>query len=458
VNDLKSRFQQYACKYQLFTDVRYVVAAVSGGVDSMVMLQLLLDFPGKNFEVVVTHLNHRLRGADADRDEQLVFEYCQLKGINLYIHRVPITTYAIDSGISMEMVGRLLRYQFFREVACQFPQAMIATAHTLDDNSETLLLRIIKGTGIDGLAGIPVKSEELIRPMRFFSKAEIYTYAHEHQIPYREDISNLSSDYARNLIRNQLLPLIQSTLNPNVVNSLDRLSLIAAENTEYLDRQLQIYLPDILLRQSHREILLDLEKMLRLPEILQQALLRYCINLLDTSSSPPSYERLTAVQDLITRNVTGKYVELGNYIQASTDRGRLILFRQEMKDWSGLNIQPGQIYCTPGFCFRSEQQSTEVDIIDSDLGIEFIDLDKITENLKLRRWQRGDRIVPLGMHESKKISDLFVDLKIPRLRKNEVPLLVSGNQIIWVCGYKLSELFKVTASTKRILKCEFEEL
>lgn len=460
MEDIYRRFLKFSDTHSLFTGVKNIVACVSGGVDSMVMLGMLLRCAkDKHLGVVVAHLNHKIRGEKADEDEHLVSDFCSKLEIPFYKKRFNVEEYAERRGVSTEIGGREVRYSFFQEIANKFDNSVIATAHTLDDHIETVLLRIFKGTGLQGLEGIPIKRENVIRPLRFARKEELYEYAKRYKIPYSEDHTNYEECCQRNVIRNSILPKIAESVNPGVYQSIDKFSIIARETKQSIKNIAKSTAKKVILEKGNNFIILDLPILNKLPTAIKKETIRTALSQISKTSVRIDFEKFKSLLFLMKRGEIGKIYKLSKEFIANIDRGRLIIYKNEYFSWDEILVYPKKTYRTSSFEFRYE----EVPLCDfsknrENRGIEFIDLDKIDGNMKLRHWRYGDRIKPIGFSNFRKISDLFIDEKIPRLKKGQVPILENDGKIVWVCGIKLSDSFKVTSNSKRIFKLEYREI
>jgi len=460
MNKLFTQFVEFSEKHNLLHGIQNVVVCVSGGVDSMVMLSLLLVLREKcNINLVASHFNHKLRGVLADEDEQLVIDYCKGNNVKLYRKQLDVRKYAKSNNISLEMAGRKLRYNFYQEIASQLNNSVIATGHTLDDHAETVLLRIFKGTGLQGLEGIPIKRDNIIRPIRFARKSDLYSYAREHNIPFSEDHTNYEENCQRNVIRNSIIPRIIENINPGLVESVANMSQILSEVNEFVTEMVKKALNEVVLEETPCQIILEISRLKNYFINVEKEVLRQCVFRIKKEFKPIGFKTMNNLISLINSNETGKLLRLSGDLYANIDRGRLILSSKEFNDWCEIIVKPGKTYKTKSFVFSSEVLPvTEYTKQPNRSNVEFIDLDKTSGNMKLRRWRLGDRIKPLGFEHSKKLSDLFVDLKVPRIRKDRVPILVCNDEIIWVCGLKLSDLFKISSETTSILKLSYEEI
>ncbi len=457
---LYDQFSAFITQNQLIQNNSTVIVGVSGGVDSMVLLHLLLHY-GKcaNLQIVAVHLNHSLRGTAADHDEMTVREFCQSKICLFHSKKMGVKQYAKKNKLSLEMAGRKLRYALFNEVAQSYSGSLIATAHTLDDQVETILLRIIKGTGLRGLRGIQVKRDNVIRPLLFAAKEDIYQYAKQHKIPYHEDQTNLDISIPRNFIRQTLIPSIRSNINPSLEKSILQLSSIASDANHFIEDVAQNALKHCLSRQSPREIALDISRLKRYFTSVKIEVIRECIAQLNHPDSRIDYTMMDNILKLTDNGQTGNQLRITADLFACIDRNELVFVRNNEQEWKKLQIIPGKEYITSFFRFQTEiVENPDFSKERDHKGIEYIDLDRLGRQIILRPWKESDRITPLGITHSKKISDVFIDQKVPLYKKKYIPILVSDDTIVWVCGLKLSEKYRIGPSTKRALKLIYEEL
>lgn len=451
---LQRKFVEYVEQNHLLNDVRTVVAAVSGGVDSMCLLDLLMSEKKRwDIEIVVAHFNHQIRGPEADSDENLVRQFCDNHSLPFFSAAENVPKIARAKRISLEMAGRELRYAFFQKIAADFPNSIIATAHTLDDQAETILLRMLKGTGLQGLSGITMRRENIIRPLLFATKAELYDYARARELPFAEDHTNLCNDYERNFIRNQILPTVQHTLNPNIRATLANLAQNLGEAHQFIVEFAEKALESLIIKANSEQIVLDKSGLKTYFIAVEKEIIWQSLQRLDGTIKPLNFKQMNQLIKLVNEGETGRRMNLGGEITVLIDRERLILKRNRSSNWSSSPIIPGEIIKNEFFTFSSEL----MDVSNFKKGkrrsrVEFIDFDLVGNNLGLRHWQRGDRMIPLGMNQSKKISDILVDLKVPFTDKNSIPIFYSGDKIIWLCGLTLSDEFKVTSKTKTVLK------
>ncbi len=410
--------------------------AVSGGVDSMVMLDL---FTSAGLSIGVAHCNFQLRPEEAAEEQRLVEETCDAKNIPFFARSFETASHASEHGISTQLAARNLRYEYFEQLRSSEQFNWIATAHHLNDSFETILLNLVRGTGMDGLSGIPMINGHTIRPMLFLLRDEIERYASEKRIAFRTDSSNLKSDYARNLIRNKAMPLLRE-INPGLDGTLESTITRLTMTRHLLDTALQEFFDravTIVNGQTSidRKLLMEHQTpALVLWEILKRSGFAFeeCRKIVQTSQvgkvfSSRSHELLVDRESLIlaeTKHKAGETIELNLRDHTAVRNG----VQLELKD-----LPVGEV------------------IIEKDPALAFFDLDKLSFPLVWREWRSGDRFIPLGMTAHKKLSDFFIDKKVDRFAKSDMSVIESGGEIIWVVGVRVSESVKVTASTRRVL-------
>ncbi len=286
-----------------------IVVGVSGGPDSITLLDILIKLQ-KNikFNIVVAHINHMIR-TDADEDQEYVEKYCKKNNIPFYVKREKVEILAKNQKIGTEEAGRNLRYEFFNEVLQKTKSNKIATAHTKNDNVETVLMNIIRGSGTKGLTGIEIiRDDKYIRPLLEISRTEIEEYCEKNNLAPRIDSTNMENIYTRNKIRNLLIPYIQKEFNPNIIEAVDRLSKISKEENKYFEKITQKIYEDILVEETKNEIVLDLKKFNTLEIVIKNRIMLYTINRLFGSSSGIEKIHLQDIIKLCNNNIGNKYL------------------------------------------------------------------------------------------------------------------------------------------------------
>lgn len=433
---MREQLSNHIALHGLFAPADRILLAVSGGMDSMVLLHLLHT---SGYAVGVAHCNFQLRGGESDGDEALVHETCSAYGVPCYVKRFDTQSYASEQGLSIQMAARALRYDFFDLLREQHGYRWLATAHHANDSLETVLLNLVRGTGLDGLTGIPVRNGAIVRPLLFATRAAIAAYAQEHGIAWREDSSNSSDYYHRNLIRNQVLPLLRM-INPNLdagfPDSAERIAGARALAAGALDD-----LRDRLFTFQSDRIHINRTQLVNQPwpavilwELLKQKGFTYEQCKVICQEHQTGCRFYTSTHELVTdREIyvvlpRTKDIPVSVHIDKETTTVRM-----------------------PHVSLVLESLAVADFRLRRDAGIAQLDLDRLQFPLLWRVWQPGDSFIPLGMKHPKKISDFLIDLKMSLPDKEQVTVLVSGDEIVWVTGLRISDRFKVTADTRRVL-------
>ena len=433
------RFQKYIEEQQLLTTADCVLLAVSGGVDSMVMLELFRRL-GQN--ILVAHCNFQLRGAESNGDEQFVREYCQDVGIPFYVSHFETEDYARMKGQSIEMAARELRYQWFEELRIQTKASEIATAHHQDDLIETMLINLIRGTGIRGLEGIAPRRDHLIRPLLFAGRAEIQQWANNRQLAFRFDSSNDELVYQRNVIRHQILPILDQ-LNPAFRKNAVRTASLLRETAQVYEERIAAIRKQIMRRQLGMiyVALGPLTEMASPQTILYEILRPYGFN---RSVVADVFQSLTSE--------SGRRFYAKNYSLVK-DRDQLILTGRTADENQRFYLDEGktEIDFPVRLRLRQMERNTDFRLSGEPLTAD-IDSDKLNFPLILKRWDKGEYFQPLGMSGMKKISDYFIDIKLSLPEKKNTWILYSGRKVVWIIGHRLDDRVKIDASTQHILR------
>ena len=430
-------------KEELFKRSEKLLVAVSGGLDSVVLLHFLYKM---EVNCVVAHCNFKLRDKDSDRDEIFVKDLAEKYNFPVYTIAFETAEYAKEKGISIEMAARDLRYDWFEKIRKESECSYILTAHHADDVIETVLINLTRGTGIHGLTGIKAKINRLVRPLLPFSRDELKAYAIDNQVEYREDYTNAQTDFVRNKIRHQIIPVlreinpsIQKTMYENVARFSD-VDLIY--NNEIINKRSN------LIDQEEDRLLISLDELKKLPaqnSHLFELLKPYGFHSRDVANIIESLD-----------SISGK-IFFSDDFQILRDREYLVLSKKREKESGVFELQENdqvdvfdkrfncQIYERPSdFKFSTNPQ------------IACFDADKLSFPLKLRKWQEGDVFRPIGMKGRKKVSDYFIDNKFSLTDKENAWLLVSGDDIVWLVGHRMDDRFKITKKTSNIYRIEIK--
>lgn len=445
--------REFVVQQRLIEREDRLILAVSGGLDSMVMLDAVAALQKDlRLSIIVAHFNHQLRGHESEADEAFVRSTARTMGLECYIEHANTQTAAEASRTSIQEAARNLRYEFFAKLRTSLGYHKIATAHHADDNAETVLFHLVRGTGVHGLAGIPLRRADIavIRPLMFATRDEIRSYATEHGVTYRTDSSNLGKDYTRNFIRHEIMPRIREQINPNVTLTLRRSSELFHHLDEYLQAQANALERTVMLRSTGTEIALDRVQLLRQHVFMQEYLLFLAVRKLARMEA--DFATIRAMMSICLSD-TGSSMTITKDIVFFRDREEVLLRRLKTTMPFRYNVEPGRLYELEHFRFSMATVDTAE--FSNDPNVEFVDADKLVGTLTLRSWADGDSFLPLGMTGMKKLSDFFIEQKVPLFEKPTIPLLLHNDSIVWVCGMRLDNRFKVTPSTKRIFKLEF---
>ncbi len=428
----------FIAKNGLFDKDDTVLAAVSGGMDSVLMVHLLKS---SGYKFAIAHCNFQLRGAEADADQAFCQQLARQFDVPFYTVKFDTKQHAATNKISIQMAARELRYQWFETLRQQHNYAAVALAHHQNDTIETILLNLVRGTGIAGLHGILPKNGYLVRPLLFLSRQEIEKLVNEHSLPYVEDSSNASTKYARNKLRHDVIPKLQE-LNPSLEKTF--------ENNLQHFRDLETLL-EVTLAELRQRVLITDDDGIYLKIDAVKALNPQRLLLFKLLQAYGFNE--TTIDDVIS--VLDKHA--GRTFESEThrlvlDRDKLIIAPKSKAAGPVININDGDYKLT---LLHDEALL----IVKDNPMVVSVDTDKLIYPLQLRAWQQSDSFHPLGMKTRKKISDFFISLKIPLHKKSEIPLLVNGNgEIIWVGSYRLNDRYKVTENTKKVTIFELNKI
>jgi len=433
------QFQNHIDANLPFLKGKKLLLATSGGIDSMVLVNLChqtkLDF-------AVAHCNFQLRDEESNEDEAFVKSQTEQLQVPVFIQKFDTKTFAAQQKLSIQVVARNLRYEWFYTLLANHNFDYILTAHHLDDSLETFLINFTRGSGIDGLTGIPEQNDKIVRPLLAFSRNEIEVFAKENKIAWREDSSNTSDKYLRNKLRHNVIPMLKE-LNPgllssfeNTINHLKQSQSLANDAAESLYRKV--------VNEEEKHTVIDLQKLLKYRNY--KAYLFHWLQ-------PFGFADWTSVYDLINAQ-SGKQVLSNTHVLLKNRETMLLFAKQNATSDEVFWVQKGQdevkIPLKLDFCKTTDISHQSSNVI-------FVDEEKLQFPLTIRRWQEGDIFQPFGMTGKKKLSKFFKDEKFSLLDKTNVWLLCSENIIVWIVGKRQDERFKVTSATTKILKINYTD-
>ncbi len=457
---LTDRFLGFINEQKLFAPADCVLLAVSGGLDSVVMTDL---FRAINQPFAIAHVNFGLRGAESDADAVFVQNIAERCGVPFHLTRFDTTAVAAKQGVSIQMAARDLRYKWFAELLHQHDYACVATAHHQNDILETLLLNLIRGTGLAGLHGILPRNGNIVRPLLFATRDELADYAQQTSLTHREDSSNANDKYARNRIRHQVVPVL-TALNPALLTdtlprTVERLRAAEVLVQAELDRSW-----NALVTRQNDAVFIPADALLALPEPafrLAEWLRPYgfvteqITAMLNALGRPSGQVFLSATHRVTHDRVTHDRATLG---RATHDRAGLLLeplpvvadYEIILTNWPDAPIDVAGLFELTVSCFEKPanfQPSPEP-------AVACLDADRLAFPLTIRPWRQGDRLRPLGLTGTKLVSDLLNDLKLSRSEREQTAVLLSGDEIAWAIGRRIGHRFRITAETRRVCRLE----
>lgn len=445
---MKIALQKHLNKNLSFLKDKKLLIAISGGIDSVVLTHLIHSF---NYDISLAHCNFSLRGKESNKDELFVKELGENLNIPTYTIQFETEKYAAETGLSTQMAARELRYNWFQKIALENNLDFVITAHHKDDILETILINLTRGTGLDGLTGIPEINENIVRPLLPFSTNQILIYATKNKLNWREDESNVSTKYVRNKIRHKVIPYLKE-INPSLLSTLSN----TLENLKGSQQIVEDRIKDIsekIISSHSNEIHFNIDELKKLsnPKVyLYQLLKDY------------NFTEWNDVADLLDAQ-SGKQIYSETH-RLLKDRAILILSKNtllenlpifeipentsKIKHPIKLKFKTIDIY----FDENNDEHIAFKELIRNDINTISIDYDKIKFPLTIRKWQKGDYFYPIGLLGKKKLSKFFKDEKLSLIAKENIWLLCSNNDIVWVIGKRLDDRFKVTKTTSKILK------
>ena len=427
-----------------------VILALSGGIDSMVLADLLLK---AKVEFVAAHCNFHLRGHESDGDDWFVRKFAENRGIQCFVKHFETEKYAAKYGISIEMAARDLRYTWFEQLRQQLGYDKIVVAHHADDQAETFFINLLRGAGLNGLKGMKPQNGVIIRPLLWASREQIRKYAVENHIVWREDHTNVESVYLRNRIRNQLLPVFDELQPKARLGLYKSLEHLAAENELYRTL-LKEKLAQIVERDGDVQRL-PYSKNIKaeVPEPVEGPVYPFQLLFEWLRQFGFNTDQCHFIYDALGTGVGNQYFSSTHCLIIGRDELQLSEIKEKTDDEIQIEIGEEETFSPVHLQFSKLERTAEF-IIDKSPEVAQLDFDRLRFPLTLRHWQHADRFHPLGMKGSKLLSDFFVDQKFTEYQKQNVWLLVSADgEILWVVGYRIDDRFKIVNDTKTVFEC-----
>ena len=441
---MQEKFEAFVREQKLFDKNDRVLVALSGGVDSVVLATLMLR---SGYTFSVAHCNFHLRGEESNRDERFVRSWAEKNKIKLFVSEFDTYEYMQQKGISLEMAARELRYSMFNNLMTAQGFSLLATAHHADDSAETFFINLLRGTGIAGLHGILPRHDNIVRPLLFATRKDIFDFAKANNIPFVEDSTNEDTQFLRNKIRHRLFPLLKD-LCPNfdtvIKKDIDRL-----RETEIVFRSVIERLRADIIEQESNTFKIDIDKLRELHPIrifMYELLSEYGFNETDSNNILTSLDKESGKQFF---SKTHRLLKDRNYLFITP------LNADQHQERYLLNESQNMVNEPIHLVLETLEDLTFVNI-SKDRNIAMLDKDMLQFPLVLRHWKQGDAFVPFGMRKSKKLSDFFTSEKYSLIEKQQQWLLCSGNDIIWIVGRRTDNRYRISEKTKTILKIEIQ--
>ena len=450
-----------------------VLVGVSGGPDSVALFYTLFAFTHKySFRFGIAHLNHHLRGSEADRDARFVSMLAQRFDVPFYLDDVDVRKYARTRKLSVEEAGRWVRRKFLNKVAKAEGFHKIALGHHADDNAELILMYLMRGSGPLGISGMPpVRDGIIVRPFIERARSEILEFLHGKKIEYITDASNRDERYLRNRIRHHLIPVLKDVYNPNIIETLNRLSRIVRSEDEWMEAAVQPLFDRSVMKMEKQRIRLSLERFAENHMAVKRRILRRAVEKIKGDLRQITFSHIEAARHLAETGPTHGRLDLPDRIRVERKDNNLLISKEKMPLRE--SVKGGSQRERIGFEYLIRKPETipiqeTGDVLglskvatknlsafkDAGQMVAFFDMDTIQFPLVLRNVRPGDRFSPLGLGGTQTVKDFFIKQKIPREARARCPILLSRERIIWVVGHRIDESVKVTGLTRNLLKAE----
>lgn len=454
---------KYIEEHQLIEPQDKIIVGVSGGADSVCLLILLLNIQKRyGLELIVVHVEHGIRGNESLGDALFVKTLAEKQAVSYEEYSYSITECAKEWGMSVEEAGRTARYQAFEEVRKLYQADKIAVAHNQDDNAETLLHHLFRGSGLNGLTGISPKREAIIRPLLCVSRKEIEDFLRQRGQSFRVDSTNLSKDYTRNKIRLEILPVIERNINEKVKEQLNQTAIILSEVKEYMKQEGEKAYRECA-TETEQKIYLDAEAFIVYPIALKKEVIQCCLIKCVGGLKNISSKHIESILQISEKQV-GKEINLPGKWIVKKEYERIVFQKKERRvnrsscsdnDKRERDIVPNEAFDFGGLHFTCEIIPCQLkENIPEKPYTKWFDYDKIKSTLRLRYRKAGDYIEINKSGGKKKCKDYFIDQKIPKEERDCIPMLADDSHILWMIGYRISEGYKITRDTKYILKVQ----
>jgi tRNA(Ile)-lysidine synthase len=450
------RVRQYIINYKLIPSggKQKIFAAVSGGVDSCVLLHILNELKMEfGYRLEILHFNHRTRGAENDQDQQFVEQLAKKYRLDIKIGIIKSKQIRIS-----ETYLREERLKFYSREIRRNPGAKIATGHNMDDNIETFIMRLARGSRIKGLLAIQPSRGAFIRPLLEITRKEILQFAGNNNLEYREDVSNQDTTILRNRIRHLVIPYLTKSLETDIRQNIPRVITDLRRFYEFYEEKLEQAIRHTT-KKTKIGISLHRKRYLIYNETIRRGLIEYCISSVYPLNYTVSDRNLKIWDEFIAHTQAGKKLSFLDSGVATAERSHILFGDLPENMTSVFRLKLGErLKVSDRYLIRFSIVTSDKILFTNDRSVEYIDGEKSGSNLVVRFWKKGDSFRPLGMRNSRKLSDFFTDLKLSNVVKKNIPLVCHGDQIIWIAGQRLDDQFKISDKTKIIYRLELIDL
>lgn len=446
-------------RYRMFDTGDRVVVAVSGGPDSVALVHALWCLRDRlRIALIIAHLNHQLRGQESDEDAVFVTRLAAHLGLPVMMKAEDVRVLSQARRLSIETAGREARYAFLEQVAADHGARKIATGHTADDQAETIVMRLVRGSGVGGASGVrPVRDGWIVRPLLMVTRREVDAYLSAHHLTARTDASNADPTYLRNRIRHQLLPLLQAEYNHEVTAALSRFGEILRAEEEFLEHETDGVFQQIVIEHGADRALVATAPLIASALALQRRVVRRIVTMVGGRPDALTFEHIEQTLALVENGQPGQLLNLPGGIIVERRQDAILFRRGTAEPFEIPVLIPGTTSLPEGGgrIITRLLDAGDIQPVPSD-SVAVFDEDMVQPPVVVRTRAPGDRFAPIGMAGTKTLKALFNEWAIPRLERDSIPLLVSNNRILWVMGHRVSRWGRVSAQTKRVLVVEWD--
>ncbi len=449
-NALEQNIIKFIAENKLINSGDKLLISLSGGADSVLALSFFDKYRRKyKIQICALHINHSLRGSESDSDEEFCRMLCNNINIEFYSEKIDVSAFAKREKLSIEEAARNIRYEKLSDYLKISKSNKIVTAHNLDDNTETVLLNLFRGTGLKGLSGIPIKRDNIIRPFLSVSKIDIVKFLNNEGIEFRIDSTNNENNFKRNYLRNEIIPKIKEQINQGVDQNVLKLSQIV-RNSNLIINNLVTENISKFITYTKSEVKISKEIKIAVPQLIGEVIK---LSIEEKFSVNIDYEDFISIQNLFELQV-GSKIDLSQNLEAISEREYLIIKKKEIVIDE---VSEVQLYFNSEITFGSKIIGcAEVDLNkvqhSEKADLEFIDAENLVEPLIVRKWRASDRFNPLGLNGTKKVSDFLTEQKVPNIQRKEQLVLLNDEKIVWIVSHRIDESIKISKKTEKVIK------